>query len=366
MKKIVILSFDIPRSKAGFRVKVWRELQDLGASLQMRSFWVLPFNKSNLREFKKVCEEIIMNGGKASVVVGDVIHITRPNRNVIHITKLTEKSIIVLDKPSGPTSREVIEEVKRILECKKAGHTGILDPRASGVLVIALNKAVKLMPVLMGLDKEYEGVMYLHKDVDLKSLEEVISKHFVGDIIQVPPVKSRVARRPRKRRVYHFKILKKKGKNVEFRTKVQAGTYIRKLISDIGEKLGVGAHMKELRRTKVGHFRIEDSHSLEEIKKARDSWMEGDETFLEKILVPIEKAIPHVKRICVKDSSVETIRNGAPVRASDTERIQDGIKPGETVGIFSSRELIALGIARVSSERMRKMKGSIVRTDRVF
>jgi H/ACA ribonucleoprotein complex subunit 4 len=124
--------------------------------------------------------------------------------------------------------------------------------------------------------------------------------------------------------------------------------------------------MKELRRTKVGHFRIEDSHSLEEIKKARDSWMEGDETFLKKILVPIEKAIPHVKRIYVKDSSVETIRNGAPVRASDTVRIQDGIKPGEIVGIFSSGELIALGIAKVSSERMLKRKGTIVRTDRII
>jgi len=267
------------------------------------------------------------------------------------VSKLIFCSVINVNKPSGPTSREIVQEIKDIFKLKRCGHTGTLDSRVSGVLVVALENATKAMPVLMGLDKEYEGILYLHKDINKKALENMISKHFIGEITQTPPVKSRVARKPRKRMIYNFKILKKDRKNVWFRTRVQAGTYIRKLCSDIGEKLGTGAHMKELWRTKVGHFSLKDSYTLSEIKEA----YEQDE--LRKILIPIEKAISHVKRVYVKDSSVSSIKNGAPISSSDIIEIQRGIKQGETVGIFSSKkELIALGIKRKSK----------IRTDRVF
>ena len=204
--------------------------------------------------------------------------------------------------------------------------------------------------------------MYLHKDTDLEELKRVVSENFVGEITQIPPVKSRVARKPRKRTVYSFNILGKNGKNVRFRTKVQAGTYIRKLIHDIGKKLDVGAHMKELRRTKVGHFSIEDSHTLEEVKQA---WKSGK---LEKILIPIEDAIPHVKRVWVKGSAISKIKNGSPIFPEYLSKVQDGIKSKETVGIFSSdNRLIALGIAKAPSRKILKTKrGSVVRTDRVF
>ena len=237
----------------------------------------------------------------------------------------------------------------------------------TGVLVVALENAAKAMPILMGLDKEYEGVMYLHKDVDKKTLERTISKHFIGEITQTPPVKSHVARKPRKRIVYNFETLKKDGKNVWFRTKVQAGTYIRKLCSDIGKKLGTGAHMKELWRTKVGHFSLKDSYILSEIKEAYERWVSGDESGLRKILIPIEEAIRHVKRVYVKDSSINLIRNGAPVLSTDIIKTQERIKIGETVGIFSSKEeLIALGVSKTCSKTMLNKKRSVIRTDRVI
>jgi len=283
------------------------------------------------------------------------------------IPELISRSVINVNKPSGPTSREVVQEIKDIFKLKRCGHAGTLDPRVSGVLVVALENATKAMPVLMGLDKEYEGILYLHKDVDKKTLEKTISKHFIGEITQTPPVKSRVARRPRKRMVYSFDILKKDGKNVWFQTKVQAGTYIRKLCSDIGEKLGIRAHMKELWRTKVGHFSLKDSYILSEIKEAYERWKSGDESSLRKILIPIEKTIPHVKRVYVKDFSVSSIRNGAPVLSSDIFGVQGGIEQNETVGIFSSKqELIALGISKNSSKTMLNKKRSVVRTDRVI
>ena len=283
------------------------------------------------------------------------------------IIELISFSVINVNKPSGPSSREVVQEIKDIFRCKKVGHAGTLDSRVSGVLVVAIENAAKVMPVLMGLDKEYEGILYLHKNVDKKTLKKIISKHFIGEITQIPPVKSRVARKPRKRVIYSFDILTKQGKNVWFTTRVQAGTYIRKLCSDIGQKLSTGAHMKELWRTKVGHFSLKDSYILNEIKEAHERWKSGNESGLRKILIPIEEAISHVKRVYVKDSAIESIRNGVPVRSSNIIEVQEGIKRGEIVGIFSQKkELIALGVSKTYSKMMLKRKGSVIRTDRVI
>jgi len=280
------------------------------------------------------------------------------------IQDLISRSVINLDKPFGITSRQAVIEIKRIFNCERAGHVGTLDPRVTGVLVIALNKATKLMPVLMGLNKEYEGEMYLHKDIDKETIEKIVSDYFLGEITQIPPVKSHVARNPRKRMIYSFDIIEKVGQNVRFKTKVQAGTYIRKLCSDIGERLGTGAHMKELRRTKVGHFTIEDSHSLDEIKKACE---ENNETLLKKMLIPIEVAISHVKKVYVKDSSIKSIRNGVPVLSSDVVRVQPDIKSKEIVGVFSLKdELIGLGIAKTDNNKILDEKKTVVIIDRII
>ena len=288
--------------------------------------------------------------------------------NEISLLELIPRSVINVDKPAGLTSNDVVVEIKKIFGLKCCGHTGTLDPNVTGVLVVALGNATKAMPVLIGLDKEYEGVMYLHKDIKLKELKEIISKNFIGEITQTPPVKSHVARKPRKRKVYSFDILGKNEKNVKFKTKVESGTYIRKLCSDIGEKLGIKAQMRELRRTKVGHFTIEKSYSLNEIRNAYETWKKGIETLLRNILIPIEKAIPHVKKVYVKDDNISYIRNGAPVTTSDIIKADSKIGCNETVGIFSSNdELIAIGVSKVDSKGMiDKTNKSVVRIDRVF
>jgi H/ACA ribonucleoprotein complex subunit 4 len=237
----------------------------------------------------------------------------------------------------------------------------------TGVLPIALENATKAMPVLMGLDKEYVGVMHLHREVPEELLRQTVAK-FIGKIIQVPPVRSAVARRPREREVKFFDILEIEGKDVLFKVGCEAGTYVRKLCHEVGRRLGVGAHMSELRRTKVGNFTEDQSHSLLEIKDAYEFWKEGNEEKLRKILIPIEFAILHVKRIFVKDSAIDSIVNGSPVYPGGIVRIQEGIERGETVAIYSLKEeLVALGIAKMSSKEMyEKKKGIAVRTDRVF
>lgn len=288
-----------------------------------------------------------------------------PNERSVEETIKT--SVVLVDKNSGPTSHVITSWVKNIFQTKKAGHAGTLDPAVTGVLPVALENAVKAMPVLMGLDKEYVGVMHLHKEISKDLIENGVMG-FVGKITQVPPVKSAVARRPREREIKFFDILDIENKDVLFKVGCQAGTYIRKLIHDLGQELKIGAHMTELRRTKAGNFTEEQSHPLVEIKDAYEFWREGNEKYLRKILIPVEFAILHVKRVFVKDSAVSNVANGSPVYPNGICRIQKDIVRGETVGVYSLKEeLVALGIAKMSSEEMFKAKrGMAIRTDRVF
>lgn len=241
------------------------------------------------------------------------------------------------------------------------------NPAVTGVLPIALENSVKAMPVLMGLNKEYVGVMHLHKEVPEELLRDTVLK-FIGKIVQVPPVKSAVTRKPREREIKFFDILEIEGKDILFKVECEAGTYIRKLCDQIGKNLGVGAHMAELRRTHVGNFLEDQAHSLLEVRDAYEFWKEGDGKLLRKILIPIEHAILHIKRVFVKDSAVANICNGSPVYPKGITRIQEGIVRGETVAVYSLKEeLVALGIAKLTSEEMFKArKGIAVRTDRVF
>ena len=283
------------------------------------------------------------------------------------IEELVKSSVIILDKHSGPTSHQCTAWVKDIFQVKVAGHCGTLDPAVTGVLPIALANSVKAMPVLMGLDKEYVGIMHLHKEI----LEDLLRKtilDFIGKITQIPPVKSAVARKPREREIKFFDILEIQEKDVLFRVGCEAGTYIRKLVHDIGRSLNTGAHMSRLRRIKVGDLTEDQSHSLVKVRDAYEFWKEGNEKPLKEILIPVEHAILNVKRIFVKDSAVDNICNGSPVYPNGITRIQEGIIRGEIVTIFSLKEeLIALGIAKMTSgEMMKRKKNVAVRTDRVF
>ncbi len=282
---------------------------------------------------------------------------------------MLNSAVIIIDKHSGPTSHQVTAWVREIFNVKNAGHSGTLDPAVTGVLPVALENATKSMPVLTRLDKEYVGVMHLHKEVPEDILRNVIIEKFIGKIRQRPPVKSAVARVEREREIYFFDILEIGGKDVLFKVGCEAGTYIRKLCHDMGLTLKVGAHMSELRRTKVGDFTEEQSHSLVEIKDAYEFWKENkDETNLRKILIPVEYATMHVKRVFVKDSAVDAICNGSPLYPKGITRIQKDVIRGETVAIMTLKEeLIALGISKMTSEEMLKRKtGVAVRVDRVL
>jgi len=283
------------------------------------------------------------------------------------IEELLHNGIVVIDKPAGPTSRMVDSFVKKILGVNKLSHGGTLDPRVSGVLVIALENATKLMPILLSSKKEYVALMNIHKELPEQKIRKVCEE-FVGKIMQTPPKKSAVARRERQREIYYLQILEISGRDVLMRVGCEAGTYIRKLCSDIGKKLGTEAHMQELRRTRAGVFTEEQSVSLQDLKDAYEFWKSGNEEPLRSIILPMERAADNIKSIVVKDSAIHNIASGAPVYSNGISRIEEGIERGKIVGIFSLKgELVAIGFAQTDSGQMLKSaKGVAIRTDRVL
>jgi len=174
----------------------------------------------------------------------------------IKSSKTTEEllkfSILNIDKPTGPTSFQISQFVKKSLAVNKTSHFGTLDPAVTGVLPVGIGRACRLNEYLMHRDKTYVGIMRLHKEISLALLKKTIEK-FIGKIQQLPPVRSRVKRAIREREVKFFEILEIEDKDILFKTQVQAGTYIRKICDDMGKEIG-GAHMLELRRTEAGIF----------------------------------------------------------------------------------------------------------------
>lgn len=269
--------------------------------------------------------------------------------------------VINLDKPPGPTSHEVVSWIKRILHVKKAGHGGTLDPKVSGVLPVSLQKATKLTQTLLPAGKEYISLMHIHGDVSSKKLRDVLN-NFEGEITQKPPVRSSVKRRPRKRKIYYLNIIERQGREVLFEVGCQAGTYIRKLCHDIGEALGTGAHMAELRRTQTGPFEEEDLVRFRDLADAYAFWKEdGIEEPLRKVVLPAESIVEHLPKVIVRDGAVDALCRGASLAAPGVLSVETGITQGTTIAEMSLKgELIALARAEMSSHEMVDAENGIV------
>lgn len=280
------------------------------------------------------------------------------------------KGVINLDKPSGPSSHEVDSWVKRILHVNKTGHGGTLDPKVTGVLPIGIDTATRVSQLLLPAGKEYVCLMTMHKEMPEDQVYEIFDQ-FTGKIYQTPPVKSAVKRELRVRTIYYATIYEIKGKDVLFRVGCEAGTYIRTLCHDIGEALGCGAHMAELRRTRAGPFneRNDDLVNLHDLTDAYHFWVEdGDESYLRNAIKPMEVAANHLPQIFIKDSAVEAICQGAKLAAGGISMLSKGIKRGDLVAIKSLKgELVASGIALASTEEiMNADSGLVVNTNKVF
>src|SRR6058998_2029283 len=187
---------------------------------------------------------------------------------------------------------------------------GRSNPMVTGVLPLALEDATKTIQAFLLTGKEYVCLMTMHGDVDETRLRGVLEE-FVGDIFQKPPVRAAVKREVRKRTIYSIDDVEIDGRQVLFRVACQAGTYIRKLVYDVGEVLEVGAHMRELRRTRSGSFTEDTISTLYDVLKLSQSSGADREELARRIIVPMEAAFRHIPRIYIRDSAVSSICHGA-------------------------------------------------------
>jgi H/ACA ribonucleoprotein complex subunit 4 len=282
------------------------------------------------------------------------------------IEELIELGIVVIDKPCGPSSHEVSSWVRKILSARKTGHAGTLDPNVSGVLPVGVNSATKMMGFLLKSSKEYVGVIRFHKPVERSDVEKAFEA-FTGEITQLPPVRSAVRRRERKRKVYYLQLLEDVGPEALFLVGCEAGTYVRKLCFDIGRFLGCGAHMLELRRTRAGTFDEKAAVTLQELSDAVWLWRErSDEKELRRCIHPVEDAVD-VKRIWLRDSAVEAVCTGAQLALPGVARFEKGIQKGDKVALMTLKgELVAIAEALADDETLqREEKGVAAKTLRV-
>jgi H/ACA ribonucleoprotein complex subunit 4 len=277
--------------------------------------------------------------------------------------------VVNLDKPSGPSSHEVAAWVKRLLNLKHAGHGGTLDPKVTGILPITLEDATKVVQALLLSGKEYVCVMRLHHEASENKIKTLFDE-FTGTIYQLPPVRASVKRQLRTRKIYYLNLLETSNKNVLFQVRCEAGTYIRKLCYDIGEALGVGAHMQELRRTRAGPF-SENSNlvTLHDIAYYMEQWQQAkDPALLSKFIQPMEKALDLLPKIVIRDSAVDAICHGANLAAPGVLAIDSNIKPMETVAVITQKaEAVALARALMTTEEIMELnRGIVAKTTRVL
>jgi len=239
----------------------------------------------------------------------------------------------------------------------------------TGALPIALEDATKVIQALLLSGKEYVCVMRLHHATAEDKVKAVLGE-FKGKIFQRPPVRSSVKRRLRTRTIYYLHFLEIEEKNVLFEVGCESGTYIRKLCFDIGEVLGCGAHMQELRRTRVGPFT--ESEGLvtlyDVLYYSTKSQETGDEESLRKIIDPMEKALDLLPKIHVRDSAVAAVCHGAHVTAPGVLSLDTGIRKKDGVVVFTQKgEAVAFARALASSKQILKMDhGFVAKTVRVL
>ncbi|MBU2576592.1 MAG: RNA-guided pseudouridylation complex pseudouridine synthase subunit Cbf5 [Nanoarchaeota archaeon] len=252
-------------------------------------------------------------------------------------------SLINIDKPAGPTSYSISEFIQRQLNLSKTSHMGTLDPKVTGVLPITLGRACKLAGYFIKHDKSYVGVLETHKEQDIKKLQKLIDNKFMGKILQTPPHRSAVKREEREREVYSWKLTEasEDNKSFLFETRVQGGTYIRKLCSDLGDMIG-GAHMGELRRTEAGIFDESTLVKLDDFVEAVKEYKIGNEARLKKMLLPAEDAIRKVLPVVEVDkSAIKALHMGKPLLYSNVKGDLN-LKPGEVFALFYENQFIGV------------------------
>jgi H/ACA ribonucleoprotein complex subunit 4 len=298
--------------------------------------------------------------------------ITNPEYGVCYdkrsIESLLDYGLILIDKPPGPTSHEVVAWTKRILAIPKIGHSGTLDPQVSGVLPLGLGEGTKALGVLLLGPKEYHALGRLHSLPPKEKLEQTLDL-FRGEIFQKPPQRSAVVRQTRTRTIYELELLEQKERLILLRVLCEAGTYIRKLYYDMGELLGPGGSMIELRRSRVHQFSEDNLVTMHELADGFATWKEtGDTSKLTQMILPIEYALSEIKSVVIRDSAIDSLCHGAQLAIPGILEISPGLDQGDLVGIYSQKgEIVALAESLLSENEIKdSTKGYAFQTKRII
>ncbi|PWN53443.1 putative rRNA pseudouridine synthase [Violaceomyces palustris] len=265
-----------------------------------------------------------------------------------------KSGVINLDKPSNPSSHEVVAWLRRMLRVEKTGHSGTLDPKVTGCLIVCIDRATRLVKSQQGAGKEYVAVLRLHDKVqDPKKLARALET-LTGALFQRPPLISAVKRQLRIRTIHESKLLEFDNDRhlAVFWVSCEAGTYIRTLCVHLGLLLGVGGHMQELRRVRSGALGENDNivtmHDVLDAQWLYDN--QRDESYLRRVIRPLESLLVGYKRIVVKDSAVNAVCYGAKLMIPGLLRYEADIEVNEEVVLMTTKgEAIALGIAQMST-----------------
>ena len=272
--------------------------------------------------------------------------------------------VINLDKPSNPSSHEVVSWVKRILRVEKTGHSGTLDPKVTGCLIVCLDRATRLVKSQQSAGKEYVSVVRLHATCDTGKLQRAVDT-LTGALFQRPPLISAVKRQLRIRTIYESKLLDfdaKRNLGIVW-VSCEAGTYVRTLCVHLGLLTGTGGHMQELRRVRSGA--LDESNNLVTMHDVLDAQhvydTTKDESYLRRVVMPLEVLLKNYKRIVVKDSAVNAICYGAKFMIPGLLRFADDIEVGTEVVLMTTKgEAIAIAIAQMTTAVMATVDHGVV------
>lgn len=274
------------------------------------------------------------------------------------------EGFIVIDKPKGPTSHQIDFWVRKIIGYDRLGHVGTLDPNVSGVLVIAIGRATKLIEIAHEEPKEYICVLRTYADVSQPRLREVLDE-FTGDIYQLPPVRSAVARNVRIRRIFSIDVLEHSTRLSLLKIKCESGTYIRTLCTDIGYALGCGAQMAELRRTASGPFTEDQMITLQDLKDAIYLKSTSSGKLYSDSVLPVGFLFKNYAKIVVKNSSLENIAHGSDLFPGGIKAIVGTPAKGDRVCVVSENNyVVGTGKMLVSYDDVGDLK--VVDFDRIL
>lgn len=273
--------------------------------------------------------------------------------------------VINLDKPANPSSHEVVAWIKRILRVEKTGHSGTLDPKVTGCLIVCIDRATRLVKAQQSAGKEYVGVVRLHGALEQRSSLYRAVETLTGALFQRPPLIAAVKRQLRIRTIYESRLIEYDDSRHlgVFWVSCEAGTYIRTLCVHLGLLVGTGGHMQELRRVRSGI--LSENENMVTMHDLLDAQYEYDqhksEAYLRRVVMPLEILLTSFKRIVLKDSAINAVCYGAKMMIPGLLRFAEGIESGDEVVMITTKgEAVAVGIAQMTTAIMATVDHGVV------